>query len=136
MPDKLRLHHIGVATKNIEAERPFFEALGYTPASAVFTDAGQKIRGQFMTAPGQPTLELLENMNENGPLDGPLRRGQKLYHLAYETDDMTADCERLTSRHGAKIIVPPTPADYFRRICFLMLPNLLLVELVQTLKDE
>ena len=126
-----RLHHIGVVTRGIDKELPFFESLGYQSVSSVFTEPGQKVRGLFIAAPGQPTLELLENLGPSGPLDTPLARGIKLYHFAYATDDIEAALAAITADGRAKIISPLTGGAYFSRLCFVMLPNMMLIELVE-----
>ncbi len=131
----LKLHHIGVATKSIQRELKTFEALGYKPVSDIFEDEIQKIRGLFIEAEGQPALELLENMSPDGPLNSCLKNGVKFYHFTYETKDIEKDLERFVSESRAKVIVPITTAKYFDKICFLMLPNMMMVELVQLKKD-
>ena len=42
--DNMKLHHIGVATKNIEREFVIFKKLGYKKSSEVFVDEIQKIK--------------------------------------------------------------------------------------------
>lgn len=130
----LNFHHIGVATKSIEKELSVFKTLGYRPVSDIFTDEIQNIRGLFIEAPGQPCLELLENLTPEGPLMSCLQKGIKFYHFAYETEDMDADVAFLSQEKKARIIVPVTVADYFERICFLMLPNMMMIELVEKKK--
>lgn len=127
----LSLHHIGVATKALSAELPVFKGLGYTACSDFFIDPVQKIRGIFLIAPGQPCLELLENLEATGPLDSWLQKGIKFYHFAYETPDIQAAMDKLARGHKAKVIVPPTDAVYFTKVCFLIFPTMMLVELVQ-----
>lgn len=83
--DNLKLHHIGVATKNIEKEFVVFKKLGYKQSSEVFIDEIQGIRGMFIEARGQPCLELLENLSSDGPLTSFLQKRTKFYHFAYET---------------------------------------------------
>lgn len=126
------LHHIGVATHGIEKELRVFEGLGYRAASAPFVDEGQKIRGLFITTPGCPTLELLEHTGSSGPLDLWLKKGVKFYHFSYEVPDMEEALGMVLRLERAKVVVPVTTATYFHKICFVMLPNMLLVELVQT----
>jgi methylmalonyl-CoA/ethylmalonyl-CoA epimerase len=127
----LELHHIGVATKNIEKEFAIFQKLGYKKVSDMFSDEIQKIKGVFIETDNQPRLELLENLEENGPLDSCLKNGTKFYHLAYKTNDIQKDSDELIKEVRAKLIVPITEATYFDKICFLMLPNMTLIELVQ-----
>lgn len=130
------LHHIGVATRGIERELPVFEALGYRRVSEIFSDTIQKIRGLFIAAPGQPPLELLENLYEQGPLDVPLERGIKLYHFAYAVDNLEESLEKLLRLERAKIVTPITPANMFTRVCFVMLPNMMLVELLELSEES
>lgn len=131
MPNDLVLHHLGVATRSIERELPCYEAVGYRVASAPFIDQKQGVKGLFVEAPGQPTLELLENIGPGGPLDDCLARGIKIYHFAYAVGDIDAAVSDLTRRAGARVIVPATGAVCFKKICFLMLPNMLMIEMVQ-----
>lgn len=126
------LHHIGVATHNIEKEFRVFQNLGYSKCSDVFIDPVQKIKGLFIVAPGQPTLELLENLEETGPLGSCLKNGIKFYHFAYLVDDIEHVSNDLIASESAKMIIPITAASYFSKICFFMFPNMLLVEFVQS----
>ena len=125
------LHHIGVVTRGIEEELPIFEMLGYCKTSEIFIEPGQKVRGLFIAAPGQPVLELLENMENGGPLAGALAKGIKFYHFAYAVPDVDKALERLLALCRAKVIVPANEGVYFKRICFVMLPNMMLVELIE-----
>ena len=40
--DSMKLHHIGVATKNIDREFEIFKKLGYKQCSDIFVDETQK----------------------------------------------------------------------------------------------
>lgn len=128
--EDLVFHHIGVATKNLERELKAFEILGYKPVSDVFVDPIQKIKGIFVSSPYGPCLEILENAFPDGPLNSFLSQGIKLYHFAYKTLDIEKDVNRLVA-DGAMIIVPITKATYFEKICFMILRNKMIVELVQ-----
>jgi methylmalonyl-CoA/ethylmalonyl-CoA epimerase len=126
----LRLHHVGVACEDIEEEALRLAPLGYKVEGAPFIDPRQGVRGLFVG--GQtPRLELLQPLASDGVLTPWLKRGVKLYHLAYETDDLEQAIARL--REGrAKLVVPPVESVAFggRRIAFVMLPTCLLVELI------
>ncbi len=127
----LKFHHIGVAARNIEKEFKTFEKLGYSKCSETFCDEIQKIKGLFIQAPNQPCLELLEGIEENNPIKSHLLKGNKFYHFAYETKDIESDLKYFTEELRAKVIVPVTKARYFEKICFMVLPNMMIVELVQ-----
>jgi methylmalonyl-CoA/ethylmalonyl-CoA epimerase len=52
--------------------------------------------------------------------------------LGFMASDLSAEIERLRAQR-AKLMFPPTPAVAFgnRRVAFVMLPNLLLVEIIE-----
>jgi len=128
---EFQFHHIGVATKSIAKELPVYTLIGYEAESCIFEDTGQGIRGLFITAQGQPRLELLENLNGSHTLDQPIERGQKFYHIAYSVSNMEKAVEVLT-RNRAKLISPFKQSAYFgKRICFFMLHNMQMIELVE-----
>ncbi len=127
----LRFHHIGVAVKNMEKELQSYSSLGYECESTCFEDAVQGVRGMFLTAQEAPRLELLENLKDSHTLDSWLERGQKFYHVAYCTDDIESMISFFQTKR-AKLISPLKISSYFcKRICFLMLPNRQLLELIE-----
>ncbi len=105
--ENFKLHHIGVATNNIEKEFETFEKLGYTKVSEVFTEPVQKIKGLFISANGQPTLELLENLTQDGPLTNLLKKRTKFYHFAYITNNIEKDTDMFIKQYNAFVITPP-----------------------------
>lgn len=104
--------------------------LGYEPERPDFYDPIQGVHGRFLIG-GGPRLELLRNHAEPGVLTPWLRKGVRFYHLAYEVDSLDVSGLMLVSQ-GAKALSHPVPAVAFegRPICFYMLPNLSLVELI------
>ena len=132
-PEGLSFHHIGVASENLERDASAFAAVGYAQESEPFADAGQGIRGLFLTGPG-PRLELVTPYDAGSTvLAGLIAQRIKLYHLAFEADDLDAALAALKAQRG-KVVVPPSPAVAFggRLICFVALPNRVLVELIAT----
>jgi glyoxalase/bleomycin resistance protein/dioxygenase superfamily protein len=133
----LSFHHVGVACRpnDVDRERAALDLLGYKPESEEFVDPRLGIRGLFLTAPtgNLPRLELCIPSHERSPIIHWLDRGIKMYHLAFETRLLASELERLRSGR-AKIVFPPTPAVAFdlRRVAFLMLPNMLLIEVIES----
>ena len=123
-------HHIGVACRDLESETRRFTMLGYTQEGADFTDPIQGVSGRFLVG-GGPRLELLIPLSTEGVLAPWLKTGAKMYHLAYQVPDFDGEMARLRGQ-GAKTVVQPVPAVAFggRHITFLMLPNMMLVELI------
>lgn len=126
----LRFHHVGVACVDLDIESRRLALLGYVAEGADFEDSTQGVRGRFLG--GQvPRLELLVQTGTSGVLDPWLANGTKLYHLAYESDDLDAAVTALCAA-GARVVVPAVPAVAFgdRQITFLLLRTMLLVELI------
>lgn len=129
---KISFHHIGVACRDLDSEARRFASLGYTAEFPDFTDPVQGVTGRFLIG-GGPRMELLKSLPGRGILTPWLKTGVKLYHMAYESSDLTAAIDHYR-KEGAKLVVPPVPAIAFsgRLIAFLMLPNMLLVELIES----
>jgi len=126
------LHHIGVACRDLDAETRSLEALGYKPeGEADFLDLVQGIRGRFLVGAGT-RLELVQPIAPGGVLDPWLARNAKMYHLAYEVPSLEVSLASLEAQRGRRLL-DPVPAVAFdgRRIVFVMLPSLLLVELIE-----
>jgi methylmalonyl-CoA/ethylmalonyl-CoA epimerase len=127
----LSFHHIGVACHDLQGEIKRLTALGYLQERASFVDKTQGVEGIFMNG-GGPRLELLRPLHENSVLCPWLKAGKKFYHLAYTVGgELKQELSKLRAQ-GAKLVVAPVSAAAFEgaEICFLMMPNILLVELI------
>jgi methylmalonyl-CoA/ethylmalonyl-CoA epimerase len=131
-----RFHHVGVACRDLEREQDGLRALGYVPVGKQFTDSRQGVVGVFLEGPG-PRLELLAPFESSGVLDPWLRGRARMYHLAYEVSKLNEAISAARDA-GARQMSAPTPAVAFgdRHICFVMLRNLLLVELIEAEKQD
>jgi methylmalonyl-CoA/ethylmalonyl-CoA epimerase len=126
----LIFHHVGVISANLEQEAGLLASLGYQLEGEPFVDPVQGVRGLFLTGQS-PRLELLTPLAEEGILGPWIRSKNKLYHLAYQTPDLAQTLAELRQT-GAKVMVGPVPAVAYsgRLIAFVMLRNMLLVELI------
>ena len=52
------------------------------------------------------------------------------------TENIEKDVQDFVTNKGARIIVPVTEASFFEKICFMVMPNMMIVELVQLKKEE
>lgn len=128
----LTFHHIGLACRKLHPEMKAHEQLGYKIEGQSFTDPIQRVNGIFMTH-GSMRIELLEPATSDSPLTDILKRGQKMYHQCFECEDLQVAIDKLMSE-GAHLIAPPAPAVAFegRRIAFLVLRTMMIVELVES----
>ena len=108
--NSLAPHHIGIATRSIEAELGLFKFLGFVEEEE-FIDENQGVRGLFLIssfegdrsrnvakdclAPTTWRIELLENLPHSARLDSYLKTHHKLYHLAFETKNLEKDSKRI-----------------------------------------
>lgn len=124
-------HHIAVACKNLNKEADAYKLLGYRQESPDFRDDCQGIYGRFLVSQGFPRLELLKNTEESHTLDIWLKNRTKMYHTAYIVGNFDKAME-VFRMMGAQVVREPTPSTYFKkRISFLLLPNLSLIELIE-----
>ena len=128
--ERLVFHHVGVASSDLARETAQLALLGYHPEGDEFVDPLQGVRGLFL-AGQSPRLELLSPLATKGVLEPWIKSSTKLYHLAYQTPDLPQAIAELR-QYRAKLVVDPVPAVAFggRQIAFVMLPNMLLVELI------
>ncbi len=129
----LCINHIGVAVRNINKELGFYSALGYKPKGEAFDNQAAGIRVQFLSAEGQPDMELVQNLEKDGPVTAHIQAKRKFYHIAYTTDDIQADMQRFVEEQNAVVLVPITHEECFEieYWCYLAFRNMAIIELVQ-----
>jgi methylmalonyl-CoA/ethylmalonyl-CoA epimerase len=132
MLSALEFHHAGVACHNLEREIQFWAALGYTMEGERFADPVQGIRGVFMTMGGH-RIELVSPLDDNSRiLTNVLAARMKVYHFAYLTPDIGRSLAEAAQARG-RLMVEPVAALAFgsKRIAFVFMPNMLLVEFIE-----
>ena len=124
-------HHIGLACRNIDREMPGLRLLGYLAEGDAVEDPRQQVRVRFFTG-GGPRIELVEPTSSDSPVSGLIKRGTRLYHLAYQVPDFKAAIAKL-ERERFRCVSPPAPAAAFgmRRIVFLLSDTGMLIELIE-----
>ena len=123
-------HHIGVVCADIDKETTQLAALGYAPEGEMFSDYTQGVRGQFLIGIG-PRLELLSPLGEGRVLSPWIKSGVKMYHLAFTIPIMETGLRQLLQNRGRTVVHPVSAVAFGgRQIAFVMLPNLMLIELI------
>lgn len=93
----LRLDHLGVAVRDIDAARSFYEALGMA-VSHEETVEHEKVRTAMLPL-GESRIELLEATQEDSVIGRFVaKRGEGLHHVAIRVDGVDAMFERLRSQ--------------------------------------
>lgn len=132
----MKLHHIGIASKNITKDIPFFTTLGYTMKDSLRINTSANIKVQFMSAKGQPDIELVENLEKGeGPMTSHLQAKRKIFHFAYEVENIEETAQELMEKHGGFYLVPVQRTDdtesEIEAWCYLTFRNMMIIELVQ-----
>jgi methylmalonyl-CoA/ethylmalonyl-CoA epimerase len=130
----MRLHHVGVITKNLADSMDFYTSLGYA-ASAIYADPLQKARIVLMQKAPEPLVELIEPDSPDSPAARWIQRiGAGPYHTCYEVDDLEAMMAFLR-RYRLFPVIKPVPAVAFnmRRVVFLWGESSGLLELLEAL---
>jgi LAO/AO transport system kinase len=93
----LRLDHLGVAVRNIDVARSFYEALGLA-VSHEETVEHEKVRTAMLPL-GESRIELLEATEEDSAIGQFVaKRGEGLHHVAVRVEGVDAMFERLRSQ--------------------------------------
>lgn len=98
-----RLHHIGLAVNQIDGQ--------YLDQKEITEDPIQRVKVGFVSV-ADVSIELIEPINEQSPINNSLKKGNKLVHLCFEVDDLQESLEYAES-HRFKVIQQPVPAVAF-----------------------
>jgi methylmalonyl-CoA/ethylmalonyl-CoA epimerase len=130
----LRLHHIGVAVRDIsQATDDYRRRFGCELEGGLVHDPVQTAFIQFLRMRGDSVLiELIAPDGPESKLTNAVEKGGGLNHLCHSTDDIESACRSLRQA-GMVVIHKPTPAVAFggRRIAWLAGQDRLLIEIVE-----
>jgi methylmalonyl-CoA/ethylmalonyl-CoA epimerase len=90
-----KIAHIGIAVKNLYTAKEIYKKLFQSEPSAEEIVEEQKVKVVKFTV-GESTIELLEAISPDSPISKFIdKRGEGIHHIAYESDDIKAELERL-----------------------------------------
>lgn len=114
-----KINHIGIAVESIEQARPFYEQTLGLPFLGSEEVVDQKVRVAFFAC-GEVRIELLEPTSPESPVAKALQaRGPGVHHIAYETDDIAGELERLKGRGVGLVDQQPRRGAHQTLIAFL-----------------
>lgn len=128
-----KFHHYGVATESITAYLDNYS--GYA-AEDEFTDPLQGVRGLFIITNSNERLELLENLSDSNVLTPYFSNSDRIYHAGFYVKNIDEALKFLVDKLKAKVVSEPKLSIFFKEnICFLMLKNKFIIELLQVQKN-
>lgn len=136
----MRIHHIGYLVKNIDEAKTVFLGLGYTERQGVTYDKHRDIFILFMEKDGY-IIELVSPGSTESVVSNLIKKYKNSpYHICYYSDDFEQDVHNLEAS-GFMMFDQPAPAPAINncQVCFLISPQIGLVEILktdQTLKNK
>ena len=94
-----KIDHIAIAVQNLESALETFQnVLGCAPGAVTIEEvASENVRVAFITV-GESKIELLEPMSDQSPIAKFLaKNGDGMHNIAFQTDDIEQETERLSS---------------------------------------
>jgi methylmalonyl-CoA/ethylmalonyl-CoA epimerase len=134
MVDELRLDHIAIAVRSVEAAADrLSRLLGYTRTTEKVTNTRQRVNVLFLGKDGSLPIKLIEPSDAESPLCEFVKKGGGLHHICFKVPEVEAACSDLVAR-GARVIAAPQPGEAFddHLIAFLYLGLGLNVEVIDT----
>ena len=114
----IRVEHIGIAIKEMGKANQLFESLLGIKNYKMEEVKSESVTTSFFKS-GETKIELLEATDETSPISKFIaKKGEGIHHIAFETDDIIAEMNRLKSL-GFELLsdVPKKGADN-KLICF------------------
>ncbi len=136
--NKLKLEHIGIAVKDIEASNDLFKKLFGKRHYKIEEVASEGVKTSFFKT-GQSKVELLEATSPDSPIAKFIeKRGEGIHHLAFEVKDIFSEKQRLEGEGFISLNAEPKRGADNKLVCFFhpKSTNGVLIELCQTIPEE
>jgi len=134
MLKKLRFHHIGVITSDLNKAIKTYQEMGFSARTEPLEVPEQKVKVCFMDKPGNPLIELIEPTGSSSPVSGFLgKNGSGPYHFCYLCDDIL-ETLNLLKKNKFLIISRPTASSAFNNslMSFAYKTEIGLIEIIQS----
>jgi methylmalonyl-CoA/ethylmalonyl-CoA epimerase len=114
-----KISHLGIAVKNLDAAKEMYKKLLQAEPSEPEYVAEQKVNVVKFKV-GESTIELLEGTSEDSPISKFIeKRGEGIHHVAYESDNIVSDLNRLDSNGFEMINKEPRTGSDNMQIAFV-----------------
>jgi len=126
-----KIHHVGIAVKDMGKAKETYKSLGAEVVNEV-RDEKRKVHLCFMKM-NNGYVELVAPLSDYSPVSGfLLRNGSGTYHICYEVDDIDRTIDYLKSK-GFILVERPSEAVLFdgKMVTFLYSKDVGLIELIQ-----
>jgi methylmalonyl-CoA/ethylmalonyl-CoA epimerase len=115
----LKIDHIGIAVKDIEAALKFYAEILGLKLEGEEVVAEQKVKTAFLPV-GDTEVELLESTESDGPIAKFIeKKGEGFQHIAFKVDDLEATLRELEEKGIRLIDRKPRIGAGNKKIAFL-----------------
>jgi methylmalonyl-CoA/ethylmalonyl-CoA epimerase len=114
-----KISHIGIAVKDLNTAKEMYKKLfGSEPSEEEIVES-QKVKvAKFKV--GESTIELLEPTSPDSPIAKFIeKRGEGIHHIAYESDNIKSDLNRLNENGFDLINKEPVTGSDNMQIAFI-----------------
>jgi methylmalonyl-CoA/ethylmalonyl-CoA epimerase len=129
----LKVEHIGIAIKDMQASVELFEKLLNTSCYKTEMVESEKVNTAFFRQ-GETKIELLESITPDGVIAKFIeRKGEGIHHIAFDVADIRQEMKRLQAEGFTLLNEEPKKGADNKWVCFLHPKgtNGVLVELCQ-----
>jgi methylmalonyl-CoA/ethylmalonyl-CoA epimerase len=133
----IKIEHIGIAVKDIEASNSLFKALFDKAHYKIEEVESEGVKTSFFKC-GPNKIELLQAINKNSPIAKFIeKKGEGIHHIAFAVDNIEKEIKRLSKEGFEMIHKSPKKGADGKIIAFLhpKSTNGVLVELCQDIKE-
>jgi methylmalonyl-CoA/ethylmalonyl-CoA epimerase len=133
----MKIDHLGIAVKNLDAANELWEKLLGTPYYKIENVASERVSTAFFAA-GEPKIELLESTDEHSAIAKFIeKRGEGIHHVAFEVEDIYFEMQRLENQGFTLISKEPKLGADNKLVVFFHPKSTggVLIELCQTIKS-
>jgi len=114
-----KIEHLGIAVDNIEESLKVYEALLGAKCYKFEEVTSEGVKTAFIQI-GESKIELLEATNSESPIAKFLsKKGKGIHHIAFDTDDIEKEIERLKNQGFELIHQSPKEGADNKMIAFL-----------------
>ncbi len=129
----LKIEHLGIAVKDLNASIDLYTQLLGTPCYKVEEVASEGVNTAFFMT-GESKVELLQATTETSPIAKFIeKKGQGIHHIAFDVEDISAEMKRLEALGFELLNATPKNGADNKLVCFLhpKTTNGVLIELCQ-----
>ena len=131
----LKLHHIGIATSDIEKAIAYHEMLFHLkPVTPIIEDHIQNVSVVLLSnsETSDTPIELIAPLNKVSPVSNFLKKAIHLYHICFEVDNIDSALTEAI-KHKSILLSKPAPAKLFsnRRVAFVYSSEGYIVEFLE-----